>query len=407
MTKKINVAELFAGVGGFRVGLERADKSLFKTVYANQWEPSTKIQHAFDCYVNNFGETNNNQFHDNTDITIVNDKLEANNKYINNKIDLVVGGFPCQDYSVATTKAEGLQGKKGVLWWEIERFLISKKPSYLLLENVDRLLISPKEQKGRDFLIMLAVLNKHGYNVEWRIVNAAEYGFVQRRKRVFIFAQKQTSEINKKIDLKKMNNTSVLTRNLKISRSETFLEHTVIGKEIQEVSDYETATFYNYGYMVNGKIHTEKVDAKYSGKYNYFVDILQKEVSEEYFLTKDQEARIFEMKDGGKRERVTKDGYAYYYSEGKMSRFDNIPNKPSRTMLTSEGTVNRSTHVIKVGRKNRFITPIEAERLNGFNDNWTESIPFKNKRYFTMGNALVTGVVEAIGKSIKEIIKNS
>ncbi len=144
MSNKLNIAELFAGVGGFRVGFERANKNFFNTVYANQWEPSTKVQHAFDCYVNNFGETNEKQMHENRDIEKVNDDLEKNKKHIPFNIDLLVGGFPCQDYSVATTKAKGLQGKKGVLWWEIERFLSSTKPKYLLLENVDRLLMSPK-----------------------------------------------------------------------------------------------------------------------------------------------------------------------------------------------------------------------------------------------------------------------
>lgn len=400
MSKKLNVAELFAGVGGFRVGFERANKSYFNTVYANQWEPSTKVQHAYDCYVNNFGETNDKQFHENEDIAVVNDRLKKDNKYIPFDIDLLVGGFPCQDYSVATTKAKGLQGKKGVLWWEIERFLSYKKPDYLLLENVDRLLMSPKVQRGRDFLIMLSVLNKHGYNVEWRVFNAAEYGFVQRRKRVFIFAQKQGSTIDKNVDLTKENKT-ILTKNLKVIKTEAFETQDISGRDVQDVSDNGTLHFLNYGYMIKGKITTIRVDADYNGEHVTLEDVLQDNVDKDFYLTSDQKERIFTMKDGGKKERVTKDGFTYTYSEGKMSRHDNIEGRPARTMLTSEGTINRSTHVIKEGSKYRFITPVEAERLNGFPDNWTESIPSKNKRYFTMGNALVTNLVEEIGKSIK------
>ncbi len=401
MSKKLNVAELFAGVGGFRVGLERVDSSFFKTVYANQWEPSTKIQHAYDCYVSNFGKSNKNQIHENENISIVNDRLKNDSNYIPFKIDLIVAGFPCQDYSVATTKSKGLQGKKGVLWWEIEKFLIAKKPNYLLLENVDRLLISPIHQRGRDFLVMLSILNKHNYNVEWRILNASEYGFVQRRKRVFVFAQKQESNIDKNVNLKYLNNNSVLTWNLKIIKTNFSNEIDISKKSIQKLSDNEKFNFYNYGYMINGKITTVKVNFDYNGEKKFLNDILEKKISKEFYLNSYQKEKIFLVKDGGRKERTTKDGFKYFYSEGKMSRYDNIYGKPGRTMLTSEGTINRSTHIIKEGNKYRFITPIEAERLNGFDDNWTKSISSKNKRYFVMGNSLVTNLVEKIGESIK------
>ena len=101
------------------------------------------------------------------------------------EVDLVVGGFPCQDYSVAKTLSSslGLEGKKGVLWWQIMRLIKSQRPKMVFLENVDRLLKSPASQRGRDFAIMLASLSDAGYFVEWRVVNAAEYGFPQRLSR--------------------------------------------------------------------------------------------------------------------------------------------------------------------------------------------------------------------------------
>ena len=102
------VAELFAGVGGFRIGLARAG---LKTVFSNQWEPSTKIQHASEVYIANFGEKG----HSSIDIALV--------EKIPSRFDVLVGGFPCQDYSVAATQAKGIQGKKGVLWWEINHIL--------------------------------------------------------------------------------------------------------------------------------------------------------------------------------------------------------------------------------------------------------------------------------------------
>ncbi len=403
MSKKLRVAELFAGVGGFRYAFEEVSKDFFQTVYANQYEPLTKKQHAFEVYEKNFKKSNKKQFHDNKDIKEVNELLKNDENYIKSKIDLVVGGFPCQDYSVATTKSKGIEGKKGVLFWEIENFIKIKKPSYLFLENVDRLLISPKSQRGRDFLIMLKVLDKLDYIVEWLVVNAADYGFPQRRKRVMIFAYKIDSKIDKTIDINDLNHT-VLTKNLNVEKVEEPLTKSISRISVQKLSDQESFVFKNYGYIKKGKIFTQKTKPIYSGKKISLEEILEDKtkIDKSFFLDKSQQERIFKLKDGGKKERITKEGYKYKYSEGKMSRFDNYDNRPGRTMLTSEGTINRSTHIIKTeNNKYRFITPIEAERLNQFPDNWTDSLESKNKRYFMMGNALVIGVIKNIAEAIK------
>lgn len=131
----------------------------------------------------------------NEDINRVLDKAEAGEFQIPD-VDMVVGGFPCQDYSVARplNQAHGIEGKKGVLWWDIYHFLEMKEPRFGLFENVDRLLKSPASQRGRDFAIILSCLADLGYTVEWRVVNSAEYGFPQRRKRVYIFCEKDAGD---------------------------------------------------------------------------------------------------------------------------------------------------------------------------------------------------------------------
>ena len=190
--KHCNVIELFAGVGGFRIGLERADSDFYRIVWANQWEPATKTQHAAMVYENNFGKGSVS----NVDINSVPvDQIPDH--------DLLVGGFPCQDYSVASTlsRSKGIEGKKGVLWWSIYNILKGKgdkKPSILLLENVDRLLLSPASQRGRDFAIILECLNELGYLVEWRVINAADYGMPQKRRRTYIVAYLRDGRIGKK-----------------------------------------------------------------------------------------------------------------------------------------------------------------------------------------------------------------
>ena len=184
----IKVIELFAGVGGFRLGL---DSNKYNIVWSNQWEPSSKFQHASEIYKARFGDKD----HSSEDIeTVPTSDIPAH--------DLLVGGFPCQDYSVATTlkNSKGLIGKKGVLWWSIHRILTEKKrkPHYLMLENVDRLLKSPANQRGRDFAVMLQSLSELGYALEWRVINAAEYGMPQRRRRVFMLGYHKNSSVYKK-----------------------------------------------------------------------------------------------------------------------------------------------------------------------------------------------------------------
>ena len=179
------VCELFAGVGGFHVGLSRSNEE-WDIVLANQWEPSRKTQYAYDCYTQRFPNT----------LALNIDIAEINNNYEHYNIpryNLLVGGFPCQDYSVASTGARGIEGKKGVLWWEINRMLDRDRPPFVLLENVDRLLKSPSNQRGRDFGVMLGCFRDLGYSVEWRVINASEYGFAQKRTRIFIFAYLNTT----------------------------------------------------------------------------------------------------------------------------------------------------------------------------------------------------------------------
>jgi DNA (cytosine-5)-methyltransferase 1 len=399
MKKALNTIELFAGVGGFRIGLEKADPQFFKTIYANQWEPSKKAQYAFECYNQHFPNSKN------TNIDI--NKL-PNKEFSNLNADLLVGGFPCQDYSVARSLNNelGISGKKGVLFWEIKRVIEITRPKYVLLENVDRLLKSPSTQRGRDFSVMLAVLRELGYDVEWRVINAADYGAPQRRRRIFIFAYDKN--INYAQNLKNFQLSEILyekgffqkkflTSNEAHKQREA---NFILPKDIVEISDDFSKQYYNSGIMINGEIKTIELSPIKKNP-TKLKDILEKEVSSDYFLSEKQIEKIKYLRGAKKIERTSKNGHTYIYSEGGMSETDDL-NKPSRTMLTSEGTINRSSHIIKDQNSYRFLTPTETERLNQFPDNWTENMPERN-RYFCMGNALVTSIIQKIGTRIKEI----
>lgn len=403
--EKIRVVELFAGVGGFRIGLERANPDLFEVVWANQWEPEKKVQFAFDCYTRNFTKG----IHVNEDIAKV-----PNEVFEEQKPDLIVGGFPCQDYSVARSLSgeKGIQGKKGVLFWEIKRAIENSFPKYVLLENVDRLLKSPSKQRGRDFAVMLATFRDLGYTVEWRVINAAEYGHAQRRRRVFIFAYK--NGITFDIEQRELTAEEIVFKEgffakpfpveqvpHKNREAEVELPYDIV-----DISDNFSFNFHPSGLMRDGKIYT--VHQTPIGKDPVpLKDILVDEsaVDEKYYLTKEMEEKFAYLRGPKKIERTSSTGHKYIFSEGGMSPTDDLE-KPGRTMLTSEGTVNRSTHIVEVNGRKRFLTPIECERLNEFPDNWTKGMTDR-QRYFCMGNALVVGLVEKMGKRIEEIQKES
>ena len=397
---KKTVCELFAGVGGFRLGLNRASDD-WDFVWADQWEPSRKLQHAFNCYCKNFGDTEN---HINIDISQIDKKTIPDH-------NLLVGGFPCQDYSVARTLSgnTGIQGKKGVLWWEIREVLKEKRPAFVLLENVDRLLKSPSTQRGRDFGIMLASFKEFGYNVEWRVINAAEYGGTQRRRRTFIFAYNETTNYAKEMleftPLERINEKGFFANGFHIERVEKLNETEVEG-DLVDVSESFKFEFKNSGCLIGNKVYTAEVTPIYEEPIP-LRELLEKDVDEKYYLGDKLEKWEY-LKGAKKIERVSKTGHKYIFSEGPVGFPDDI-DKPARTMLTSESSVNRSTHVVRdpqTGRL-RLITPVEAERINGFDDNWTKTEKMPEKfRYFCMGNALVVPMVTRMGKILNKIFEN-
>lgn len=405
----IRVAELFAGVGGFRVGFKRASSpsKKFMVVWSNQWEPATKKQHASEVYEAAFGS----EGHSNEDIAKVS-VIDIPDH------DLLAGGFPCQDYSVARnlSQAAGIAGKKGVLWWEIHRILQEKgnrAPSYLILENVDRLLKSPASQRGRDFAIMLASLNDLDYIVEWRIINAAEYGMPQRRKRIFMLGYRKNTSIYKKIFKEKnpdewLLKQGTLAKAFPVKDPGKMNDLGIKGSlaEITKKFNKDTpavSPFLQSGIAIDRKVISIDVKPDYKGKKILLKDVLMKEkdVPEEFFVKESDLSKWQYLKGAKSDERKGRDGFTFFYTEGAMVFPDSL-DKPSRTIITAEGGTapSRFKHVIKTpsGRLRRLL-PIELERLCMFPDNHTAGKP-DTRRAFFMGNALVVGVIEKIGKEL-------
>lgn len=407
----IKVVELFAGLGGFRIGLERASKH-FKTIWSNQWEPSTKRQDASIIYCRHFGS----EGHSNEDIASVPTEEIPD-------CDLLCGGFPCQDYSVATTlqRSCGIEGKKGVLWWQIYRILKEKgdkRPNYLMLENVDRLLKSPAKQRGRDFAIILSSLSSLGYIVEWRVINAADYGMPQRRRRTYIVAYHKGTKLASEFE--NLSNKfdwilqeGIMPQAFNCQEKDGKTNSFDISENIVEVSDNfnkgkKESPFKNSGVMANGKVYSLDTLPVYNGSYITLGDVIvdEKDVPEEFFISEEDLPKWEYLKGHKSFKRINKTtGFEYNYTEGAMA-FPDYLDRASRTIITGEGGAapSRFKHIIKTesGRYRRLV-PMELERLNMFPDNYTFGSS-DLRRAFLMGNALVTGIVENIALILKNRI---
>lgn len=456
---KKTVCELFAGVGGFRCGLnsiksleDTAKPEKWKTVWFSQWEPlDKKVQWAHSCYVNRFGTCKDINGRDTTnmDINAVDKKTVPDH-------NLLVGGFPCQDYSVASSLAtsKGLEGKKGILWWDIRDVLEAKGAPFVLLENVDRLIKSPASQRGRDFGIILACFRDLGYTVEWRVINAAEYGYQQRRRRTFIFAYRNDTAYAKRIiectDYNKTGGAELFICSMrKLLISEGFFAKSFPVCEVEneegrkiklpqgigKLSKSFSFNFENAGVMKDGVIYTMKTTPAYVGRFKTLGDIIESgEVDRRFFIPSNRlyytsvnenhsdesnerlsnEARkTWQYIKGAKKvPRTAKNGHTYIFSEGPIAMVDEY-DKPARTMLTSEGAFNRTTHIVRDKNTGeiRLLTLIEMERIQGFPDDWTKEclvngeivgMPIQ-KRRFMMGNALVVDLINKMEIQLSEI----
>jgi DNA (cytosine-5)-methyltransferase 1 len=418
--EKLRVVELFAGVGGFRLGLEgwlgnsassgynNPLESGFNVIWSNQWEPSTKRQHASEVYEKVFGKLG----HSNEDISLIKtDDIPDH--------DVLVGGFPCQDYSVASIlkNSKGLYGKKGVLWWQIERILREKganKPKYLILENVDRLLNSPVNQKGRDFAMILKSLDDLGYAVEWKVINAADYGMPQKRRRVFFLAYLNKTAIFQKIFENPeswLAENGVLCKGFPAKYELTSVFQ--IKEDLVELSQMfnkssKLSKFNKSGVFINGTCYTSNIIPIVEQKCTLRTIVRNEQVDDSFYISPDLINKWEVAKGSQKTERITSEGFRYNYSVGAM-KFPDSLDEPARTIVTGEGgkTPSRFKHVIFINNEYRRLTPDELEKINMFPPTHTEMLGITDaKRAFFMGNALVVGVVERIGVELFKLVKS-
>jgi DNA (cytosine-5)-methyltransferase 1 len=268
---------------------------------------------------------------------------------------------------------------------------------------------------------MLRTLSDVGYIVEWRVVNAADYGFPQRRIRVFIIARKGKTLGKSATPYEYLTKKGILAQALPVESTQLDCTEVSIDDDAEKVSKFfnkakiEKSPFQNSGVFLNGVAYTIRTEAApKSVKFQTLGDILQpdSEIEESFYISSSQLKEWKYLKGAKSIERVhIGSGVQYKYSEGSMA-FPDLLTNPSRTILTGEGgtSPSRFKHIIKTKNGYRRLTPIELERLNGFPDNWTQlnqlgEIVSDTKRAFFMGNALVVGLIEMVGKVIASEIK--
>lgn len=427
----LNTIELFAGVGGFRLGLEAVYGTPFRVTLSNQFEPSRLVQHASNVYRARWS----GDVHLNDDIATVLSTNDGREAIRVANPDVVVGGFPCQDYSVAKplSQSHGITGKKGVLWWSIAKLLKQRlddlKPvKYLILENVDRLISSSAACRGRDFSMVLSTLHQLGYAMEWRVINAADYGFPQRRRRTFMLAYHQSTSLFERMNRELQEGTSgwfnqcTLTRAFPGQLANTFdgaaPAFRVRADPFKEQLSYRPLSngksrFENAGVMLDGNIWTSRANSAALNDFTEFTgnskaltlgDVVRKSgpIPTSFYVTDADRPKWAAAKAAKSIQRI-KDGFEYLYSEGAMALPDPL-DRPSRTIITSEGgsAATRTKHIVAgASGRLRRLTPEELEELNGFPRGFTE-VPGVTDvtRAMLMGNALVVGLVTRIGNAL-------
>lgn len=332
---------LFSGIGGFDLALDRLGH---ECVYAND----------FDKYAGQIYNSRFNRKIDSRDIRLVKtDELPD--------FDLLVGGFPCQAFSIAG-KRLGFEDTRGTLFFEIARIIKDKRPKYFLLENVKGLL---SHDSGKTFQTILAAINELGYESEWQILNSKNHGVPQNRERIFISGYFR-GEPRPKI--------------FPIRQTDRFYSESNENKEkIHNIASTMTARQYaswNGNFVIN-----QINNPTHSNNRIYDLNGISPALNT--------------MQGGNRQPKVAIPTINPDRENIRQSRRFKENGDPSYTLVC------QFVNGVHDGVKIRRLTEIECERLQGFPDNWTESIS-STQRYKCLGNAVTVNVIYDICKGYNE-----
>lgn len=354
---------LFAGVGGFDLGLERSGHTCIGQVEIDKYAREILATHWPDV-----------PKHD--DVTTAIDW--ADEIGITGNVDYVVGGFPCQDVSVAGGRA-GLAGKRSGLFFDAVAFATHVKAKAIILENVPGLLSS---NEGRDFGAVISELAYAGYgNIEWRVLDSQFFGVPQRRRRVFVIAHSGDGNFRPVLVESEScggNSTQGGEQGQDSSRvtGDSAKRSSIIGSDIVGSLCASDHKFPQQQQVHENKIVVQEVFGQ-SGYGDYSPGVKTLNAS----MHKRPEDSIV--------------CFSPRYDEGVRMHDSKI----APTVATYYGTGGSNMPFIQKAKIVRRLTPTECERLQGFPDGWTASMS-DTQRYKQMGNAVTVNVIQWIGERL-------
>lgn len=376
--------DLFAGIGGFRLGMERAGH---KCVGYCEIDKYARL--SYNAIHNTEGEID---YKDITEVT--NEEFRK----LRGKVDVICGGFPCQAFSIAGNQL-GFEDARGTLFYEIARAAEQIKPRYLFLENVRNLL---SHDKGKTFERMLKILDELGYDAEWQVLNSKNFGVPQNRERVFIIAHLRGERTYRVFPIrgkdKKLNTDGEVNQVGNIGKSDNF------GGNPQVTRVYD----------INGISPTLNTMQGGGREPKIVVPVLtpdrvEKRQNGRRFKTNGEPMFTITTQDrhGVLVKEATKQGYAVadvgdsinFSHPNSKTRRGRVGKNIANTLLTSD-----EQGVVLSDYKIRKLTPRECWRLQGFPD-WAfdkaQAVNSNSQLYKQAGNSVTVNVIEEIAKRLK------
>jgi len=364
--KNLKHIDLFAGIGGFRIAVNKAG---YETVWTNDIDKM-----ACDVYEDNFGKG-----------SVICDDI--NNIPIKSipKHDLLTAGFPCQPFSAAGKKMGTKDKTRGTLFEKIIEVLEFHQPKYFLLENVRRLL---SMDDGIHFKIILEALASLNYFIEWRLINPLQFGIPQNRDRVFIYGIKNPVVTNSHQTLEKY---SVLLDETDLENLKFF--NYQLEDEMKLISNSDKK-FGNWGIAYSNKFFTQMLEPLPNQlKPKLLKDLLEDNPSPEFDFTGDTLNRL----NGSEKIHGYINGVEVLYNQKGGARMGYTVFGVNGVAPTLTASTSRHYERYKIEKRFRRLTNIEYARLMGFPDNWC-NVTTSYNQYFLYGNAVVPQCVEWIVK---------
>jgi DNA (cytosine-5)-methyltransferase 1 len=399
--------ELFAGIGGFRLGLEQAGH---KCVYTNEW-----LKKPASIYEKQFGDKP-----DTRDIISIrgNELPEA---------DLICGGFPCATFSVAG-KRQGfsLEDTRGTLCFEMFRLAKERKVPYILFENVKGLL---NHDKGRTLRIMLAALDELGYDTQWEVLDSQNFGVPQHRERIFVIghlrgtSRPQVFPIGRpSTEDDESNKREQKTRQGLFSNISPTLDahYSKGGASRQYVTQWRRGYFRDYksdgSPTLTANMGTGGHNVPFIKKRVKFVGALgkprknSKEKDKHLSRAYSQSKRVFSANGVSPTLSGTERSGRYNVSVKAVITPDRKNKKQNGRRMKEDGEPSftlgaQDRHGVALGTQIRKLTPLECERLQGLPDNFTKyyadgSLVSNSERYERCGRTVTIPVIKAIGDKL-------